>query len=185
MEYFNLTPLLLLVTIFFLICAFLLMTFIKVKRSRIWFLIIAVVIIAGVKIHDRIINSVFYGFETEMCRTYSEIKNLELRIINGGSVCIIDVDLKEEIEAEEVENIFIEVLKRVNQDPMSSYLKGNSNRKNKHWCYLTINFFRVSQGRFESKLYQHSDWFTKENQQEQTWRNSDTGKEYHYSDYIE
>lgn len=75
----------------------LLVILLKVKRRRIWFLITVAIIIAGVKIHDRIINSVFNGFETEMCRTYSEIKNIELRIINGGSVCIIDVDLKEEI----------------------------------------------------------------------------------------
>lgn len=177
MESFNLIPLLL-VTI-------LLVVLLKVKRSRICLLIIAAIIITGVKIHDLIINSVFYEFRTEMCRTYSEIKNIELRIINGGSVCIIDIDLKEEVEAEEVENIFIEILKRANQDPISSYLKGNNNSKNKHWVYLTINFFGVSQGRFESKLYQHTDWFTKENQQEQTWRNSDTGKKYHYSDYIE
>ncbi|SEU23084.1 hypothetical protein SAMN05443270_3569 [Lacrimispora sphenoides] len=49
MEYFNLIPLLIAVMILFMICAILLGLFIKVKKSRIWFLIIVLVITAGEK----------------------------------------------------------------------------------------------------------------------------------------
>ena len=67
---------------------------------------------------------------------------------------------------------------------MSSYLKGNTNRKNGNWSFIMIDFSKV-RDRFESELYQHSDWFTKENQEEQTWKNSHDGKIYRYSDYID
>lgn len=155
----------------------------KIKFGWLWLLSIMMVIIGGVKIHDRIVNSVFYDFKAEMCRTYPEINSIEFDIICGGSICTIDVDLKNEIEDERLENLFIDMLKKVNQEPMSSYLKGSS-ISNMHWNYLLIDFYGVEQGRFESELYQHSDWFTNENQQEQTWKNSNTGKTYRYSDYI-
>ncbi|MDW2796685.1 hypothetical protein RZO55_03715 [Clostridium boliviensis] len=186
MESFNSIPLLILaiVLIFLLICIFLYMIIKKIKFGWLWLLSIIMIITGGVKIHDQILNSVFYDFKTEMCSTFPEINDIEFNIINGGSICTIDVDLKKEIEYERLENLFIDMLKKINQEPMSSYLKGSSN-SNKHWNYLLIDFFGVEHGRFESEIYKHSDWFTNENQQEQTWKNSDTGKKYNYSDYIE
>lgn len=184
MESFNLTSLLILVILLVFICIFLYIITKKIKFGWLWLLTIVMIIIVGVKIHNRILNSVFYDFKAEMCRTYPEINNIELNIISGGSICTIDVDLKKEIEEERLENLFIDMLKKVNQEPMSSYLKGSSN-SNKHWNYLLIDFFGVKHGRFESELYQHADWFTKENQQEQTWKNSITGKIYKYSDYMQ
>jgi hypothetical protein len=183
MEYFNLTPLLLLVIIFFLICIFLLVIFIKVKKSRICFLIIVVIIIAGVKIHDRIINSVFYNFEGEICRKYPKINNVELGMSYGGRYGSINVYIEEEIEDENIENIFIDILNIINKEPMSSYLKGSSNLKNKSWVIFDIEFYGKNYMRFTSGPYHHSDWFTEKNQQEQTWENSKTAKMYYYSDY--
>lgn len=49
MEYFNLIPLLIAAMISFMICTILLVHFIKVKKSQIWFSIIVLVIIAGEK----------------------------------------------------------------------------------------------------------------------------------------
>ena len=185
MESFNRLPLIIfLLLIILLVSCFALYNFIKkIKGGWIWLLTFIMFIIGGIKSYDRIINSVFYDVKAEMCRTYPEISIIEFNIICGGSICTIDVELKKEIEDERLENLFIDMLKKVNQEPMSSYLKGNSNSNN-HWNYLLIDFFGVEHGRFESELYQHSDWFTNENQQEQTWKNSDTGKKYRYSDYI-
>lgn len=179
MEYFNLIPLLIAAMIFLMICAILLALFIKVKKSRIWFLIIVLVIIAGVKIHDQIINSVFYGFRTEMYREYPEIDSIKLHI-SQGRLYSMETVLKKEIDAEKVESIFVEILKRINQEPMSSYLKDRS-----VWVEFHIDFRGAVREEFDSGRYSFSEWFTKKNQQEQTWHNSKTGKEYRYSDYIE
>lgn len=180
MEYFNLTPLLLLVMFSFLICIILLMFFIKVKKSILCFLIIVMISIVGVKIHDRTLNSVFYNFKGEMCRKYPEIINIEISRISGGITCIIYVYIKKEMVNENAESIFVDMLKEFNQEPMSSYLKDRSG-----WVELNVDFRGAEWESFDSGSYSHSDWFTKENQQEQTWHNSKTGKEYRYSDYIE
>jgi len=157
--------------------------FIKVKKSQIRFLLIVVVIIAGVKFHDWIINSVFYNFEGEVCRKYPEIYNIELGMSYGGRYGSINVYIEEEIEDENIENIFIDILNIINKEPMSSYLKGSSNLKNKSWVIFDIEFYGKKYTRFTSGSYPHSDWFTEKNQQEQTWENSKTAKRYYYSDY--
>lgn len=181
MESFKLIPLLIII----LLCIVLYLIIKKVKRGWLGLLIIFIIIIGGVKIHDRIINSVFYNFETELCRSYPEINNIELKIINGGSFCMIYVDLEKDTKDEYIENIFIDMLKKLNQEPMSGYLKGSTNCKNKSWVFLCIRFLGTERGRFDSEFYQHTDWFTKENQQVQTWKNSITGKIYKYSDYMQ
>ncbi|WP_143322423.1 hypothetical protein [Clostridium sp. HBUAS56010] len=167
-----------------LICIASLIFIIKVKRGWLWFLCFILIVIGGIKIHDRVINAVFYDFTAEMYKTYPGIEHIELRIIRGGGGCIIDIELEKEIDDKNVESIFINVLKKVNQEPLSSYLRGNTNPKNRTWSFFKINFFGA-EGRFESEPYQHSDWFTKKNQEEQTWKNSHTGKIYRYSDYID
>lgn len=186
METFNLIPLLIIVLLLVLILiSFILLVIIKkVKWGWLWILTIILVVIGGIKIHDRIINSVFYDFKAEMCRTYPEISNIKLHMLYRGRSGSIDVYIAKEIDDEKVENIFLDILNKINKEPMSSYLKGSTNRNNKSWVYLNIDFYGKSYGGFASELYQHSDWFTKENQQEQTWENSHTGKTYHYSDYI-
>ena len=98
---------------------------------------------------------------------------------------MIYVDLEKDIKDEYIENIFIDMLKKLNQEPMSGYLKGSTNCKNKSWVFLCIRFLGTERGRFDSEFYQHTDWFTKENQQVQTWKNSITGKIYKYSDYMQ
>ncbi|WP_313260159.1 hypothetical protein [Lacrimispora sp.] len=179
MEYFNLIPLLIAAMILFMICAILLELFIKVKKSQIWFLIIVLVITTGAKIYDQIINSVFYGVRTEMYREYPEIDSLKLHI-SQGRLYSMEIVLKKEIDAEKVEDIFVKILKRINKEPMSSYLKDRS-----VWVEFHVNFRGAVREDFDSGRYSFSEWFTKENQQEQTWHNSKTGKEYRYSNYIE
>lgn len=186
MESFNRLPLIIfaLIIILFILC-FALYKFIKkVKRGWIWLLTIIMLIIGGIKIHDRIINSVFYDFKNKMCSIHSEIKNIELQIGRGRNSCTIVVYIEKEVDNEKVEDIFVEMLKEVNQEPMSSYLKGGSNLRYKNWSTLYILFYGSEQGSFFSEYYQHSDWFTEENKMEQTWENSYTGKIYHFSDYI-
>ncbi|MDR2023862.1 MAG: hypothetical protein LBQ71_11620 [Hungatella sp.] len=93
----------------------------------------------------------------------------------------MEIVLKKEIDAEKVESIFVEILKRINHEPMSSYLKDRS-----AWVEFHIDFRGAAvREEFDSGRYSFSEWFTKENQQVQTWHNSKTGKEYRYSNYIE
>jgi hypothetical protein len=183
MEYFNLIPLLIAAMIFLMINAILLVFFIKVKKSRTWFFIIVLIIIAGVKIYDQTLNSVFYNFKEEICRKYSGINNIELGMSYGGRFGSINVYIEEEIEDGNIENIFIDILNKINKEPMSSYLKGSSNLKNKSWVIFDIEFYGKNYIRFTSGPYPHSDWFTEKNQQEQMWENSKTAKRYYYSDY--
>ncbi|WP_143322421.1 hypothetical protein [Clostridium sp. HBUAS56010] len=181
-------PVFLLIIVFLLICLIciaLLIFIIKVKKGWLWLLSIILIVAAGINIHDRAINSVFYDFKTEMCKVYPEINDIKLQIVAGGTTCTIYVDMEKEIEEKEVENIFIDMLKRFNQEPMSDYLKGNSNPKNKRWGVLQVLFFGTKQGSFYSERYIHSEWFTKENQKEQIWKNRYTKKIYNYSDYME
>ncbi|WP_143322420.1 hypothetical protein [Clostridium sp. HBUAS56010] len=182
MQSFNLIPLLIIV--FLLICTIFLVIIIKVKRSRLWFLIILVIIMAGTKIHNRIINSVFYDFKEDMCDIYPEIDNIKLHTSYGGRSGSINIYMAEEVNDEYVETIFFDTLNKINKEPMSSYLKGSSNRKNKSWVRLNIKFYGRKHGSFFSGPYQHSEWFTRENQEEQTWENNLTGEIYRYSDYM-
>ena len=186
MESFNRLPLIIFaLVIILLILSFALYKFIKkVKRGWIWLLTIIIIMVGGIKIHDRVVNSVLYNFKDKMCSIYPEIKKINLQIGSGGTSCTIEVYIQKEIEYEKVEDIFIEMLKEFNQEPMSSYLLGNTNLKNKSWGTLYILFYGSEQGSYYSELYQHNEWFTNENKKEQTWKNSYTGKIYRYSDYI-
>jgi len=123
---------------------------------------------------------VFYNFKEEICRKYSGINNIELGMSYGGRFGSINVYIEEEIEDENIEIIFIDILNKINKEPMSSYLKDRS-----VWVEFHVNFRGAVREDFDSGRYSFSEWFTKENQQEQTWHNSKTGKEYRYSNYIE
>lgn len=186
MESFCFIPLLIFVLLLILlpICIILFLFIKKVKMGWLWLLTILVLIIGGVKIHNRIIDSVLYDFKEEICESYPEIDNIELDMFYLGRYGSINVYIEKEIDDGDVENIFLYILKKINQEPMSSYLKGSTNRKNKSWVELQICFCGKNYERFDSGPNQHSDWFTEENQQEQTWENNDTGKLYRYSDYI-
>ncbi|WP_349672896.1 hypothetical protein [Lacrimispora sp.] len=186
MESFNRLPFIIfLLLITLLVICFVLYKFIKkVKGGWILLLTISLVIIGGIKIHDRIINSVFYDFKDKMCSIHPEIKNIELQIGRGRNSCTIDVYIEKGVDNEKVEDIFIEMLKEFNLEPMSSYLKGSTNNRYKNWTTLYILFYGSEQGSFYSEHYQHSDWFTEENQKEQIWKNSYTGTIYYLSGYL-
>ncbi|MFW6678932.1 hypothetical protein ACOAOT_14870 [Lacrimispora sp. AGF001] len=172
------------VIILLILCFALYKSIKKVKRGWIWLLTIIMIMVGGIKIHDRVVNSVFYDFKDKMCNIYPEIKKIKLQIGSGGTSCIIEVYIQKEIDNEKVEDIFIEMMKGFNQEPMSSYLLGDTNLKNKSWVSLYILFYGSEQGSFYSERYQHNEWFTNENKKDQTWKNSYTGKTYRYSDYI-
>lgn len=159
----------------------------KVKWRWLWLLSFVVVTISGFYIHHRVVHADFYEFKAHVVKEYQDINEIKIKYINGGSLCVIYLYMEGETEPERMEHIFIDMMKMVNQEPMSNYLKSSSERENKDWVFLEICFLGVEHkgGIFKSELYQHSDWFTDENQQVQIWKNSDTGKEYRYLDYAE
>lgn len=189
MSSFNISFLLLILLggIFLLgLLIFLLVLFIrKVKRGWLWLILLLIFIVGGLFIRHQIINKVFYAFKVEVCNTYPEIENIELRYVVQGRICALYIDLKEDIGDEQAEKIFIDLMKRVNKEPMSSYLKGNSTDEYAGWNVLQVDFHELEKGRFTSEWYNHSEWFTEENKQEQAWRNSETDKDYLYSDHVE
>ena len=186
MESFNIIPLIIIILLLVLILScFILFTVIKRLRwGWLWILTILIILMGGIKIYNRIVNLTFYDFKAEMCESYQEIDTIKLYMSYGTRSGSINVYMKNGADDKVIENIFLDILNKINNEPMSSYLKGDSNFKNKSWVNLNIFFYGQKYSRYSSGPYQHSDWFTDGNKQEQTWENSDTGKKYRYSDYI-
>ena len=185
MESFRLIPLIIIILSLVLISScFILFTIIKrVRWGWLWILTILIIINGGIKIYNRIVNLMFYDFKAEMCDSYPQIETIKLYMSNGMRSGTINVYIKDGADDEIIDKIFLDILYKINNEPMSSYLKGSSNYKNKSWVYLSIFFYGQKYSRYSSGPYQHSDWFTDDNKQEQTWENSITGKKYSYSDY--
>lgn len=182
MSYVN-YKLILLVIVILIFLIFLLRLFVKKVKHGWRYLVFGILILfLGILIQNRIAYLPFYHFNKEMCEEHPEIEKVTLYLSHGGQICRISVFLLEEVDDKTVENIFIDLMKGVNEEPVSSYLRETAGYER-----LMVQFFFMGEGnqRFYSEQYLRSEWFTKDNQNVQTWRNADTGKLYHYIDYME
>ncbi|MDW2796684.1 hypothetical protein RZO55_03710 [Clostridium boliviensis] len=186
MESFNLLPLIIIILSLVLIssCLILFSVIKRVKWGWLWTLTILIIIMGGIKIYNRIVNNTFHDFKAEMCDLYPEIDTIKLDMSYRTRSGSIDVYIKDGADDKIIDKMFLDILYKINNEPMSSYLKGSSNYKNKSWVNLDIFFYGQKYSRYSSGPYKHTDWFTDGNKQEQTWENSDTGKIYNYSDYM-
>lgn len=186
MESYNLIPVIIIILLLVLISFFIIIfKFIRsVKWGWLYLLTILLIIVGGVKLHNHIKNLVFYDFKKEICELYPEIKTIELDMLYGARSGSINDYMKNGTNDKVIENIFLNILNDINNEPMSSYLKGSTNYENKSWVNLDIYFFGENYHRYNSGPYQHSEWFTENNKKNQIWKNDAIGKEYNYSEYI-
>ncbi len=186
MESYNLIPVIIIILLLVLISFFIIIfKFIRsVKWGWLYLLIILAIIVGGVKLHNHIKNLVFYDFKKVICESYPEIKTIDLHMSYGARSGSINVNIKNGTNDEVIEKIFLNILSDINNEPMSSYLKGSTNYENKSWVNLEIFFYGDNYHRYISGPYQHSEWFTENNKKNQIWKNDAIGKEYRYADLL-
>lgn len=165
----------------------------KVKKGWLWLLIIAVVIAGGNYLRYRVIHKDFFTFRAEIRRDYPEVKTIKMNHVGG--TCYVDVYVKPYIsDLEQIEPIFIDIIKNVNQEPMSTYLKKYPSPTEDdnigRWIHLSISFYKKEFGRntalFGFRSRDNSmNWFTESNKKNQIWKESKTSKEYRYWDYVQ
>lgn len=152
----------------------------KVKHSLAYLLISIFVLVCGLFLNHQIANRTFYDFNNDVCAAHPEIEEVEFNLLYQGQTCALYVWMKEAISDEDIENLFIDLLKRINKEPLSSYIKNSANSER---LIIKIDFSGGNHLIFTSKQYLRSEWFTEDNQKVQTWNGDDTHKIYHYSDY--
>lgn len=153
----------------------------KVKHGWLYLLLAILVTVSGLYIHHRIAHLPFEHFNKEVCEAHPEVKNVKFHLAYQGQQCQITVDVADHTDAETIERLFIDLMKRINEEPVSGYIKHSANSD---WLIIMIDFRGGDHQHFTSKQYRRSDWFTKENQQVQTWENDGTPKVYHFADYV-
>ena len=85
-----------------------------------------------------------------------------------------------EIDTDQMEGMFLDIMKRINEEPFSEYLR---DRDNTDWLSIDVCFSGIPEGTFSSGSYQRQEWFSKEQQRAQVWENRALHKRYQYHDY--
>lgn len=153
---------------------------IKVRRGWLWIILMTFVCFGMWGFWRFLADTPFYRFERELRRDYPEIEKMDLSLFNEGLQYNIFVSLDRNEDGENAETIFVEMMRRINQEPFSGYLK---RRNHTRWFRIQISFLEIPEGNYLSESYPRAEWFTESQRNEQNWKNTDNHKEYQYHDY--
>ena len=110
------------------------------------------------------------------------IEEISFSRVDGRQRYRIDVQMGAEIDEKQMETMFVDIMRRINREPLSEYLKA---RDKTNWLSIEIHFLGIPDGTFFSGSYKRLEWFTSQHQREQVWENRGLKKEYRYCDYMQ
>lgn len=152
----------------------------KVKWGWLW-LVTGYFILAGSYYACyQLMNQEFYQFQTELYNCYPEIEEVDFSHRDGRQHYRIYILMGKEIDTDQMEGMFLDIMKRINEEPFSEYLR---DRDNTDWLSIDVCFSGIPEGTFSSGSYQRQEWFSKEQQRAQVWENRALHKRYQYHDY--